>query len=57
MKTMTYGAMPLKLETKKGLFINQGIEVKALLDTETEEVTFKISDEDLERIKVQKKDK
>ncbi|ULG74459.1 hypothetical protein [Macrococcus brunensis] len=53
MKTMTYGAIPLKIETKKGLFVNEGIEVKAILDTETGEVTFKISDEDLERIKEQ----
>jgi len=56
MKTMTYGAIPLKLETKQGLFVNQSVEVKGILDTTTGEVTFKISDEDLERIKEQEKD-
>ncbi|ULG72206.1 hypothetical protein [Macrococcus brunensis] len=56
MKTMTYGAMPLKIETKQGLFFNDGVEVKAVLNTETGEVTFKISEEDLERIKMQEKE-
>lgn len=53
---MTYGAMPLKIETKQGLFFNDGVEVKAVLNTETGEVTFKISEEDLERIKMQEKE-
>ncbi|EGQ1665072.1 hypothetical protein O0I26_07505 [Staphylococcus pseudintermedius] len=50
MKTMTYGNMPLKVQIKQGLFINQSVEIKAILDTKTGEVTFRISNEDLQKI-------
>lgn len=32
--TMTYGTLPLQLDVKKGIFLNKGIPVKAVLDLE-----------------------
>ncbi|EIB2248365.1 TPA: hypothetical protein RWI92_002995 [Staphylococcus aureus] len=49
--TMTYGTLPLQLDVKKGIFLNKGIPVKAVLDLETGEVTFKVSDKDLEEVR------
>ncbi|TDM28779.1 hypothetical protein ETH98_08585 [Macrococcoides caseolyticum] len=49
--TMTYGSLPLQLEIGKGVFVNKGVPVTALLDLETGEVTFKVSEKDLKTIK------
>ncbi|GGA82859.1 hypothetical protein [Staphylococcus muscae] len=49
--TMTYGSFPLKLKVKQNLFSTKTVEIKAVLDTETGEVTFKISNEDLKYFK------
>lgn len=51
LNTKTYGNIPLKLEVEKGIFVGKNVEVKAKLDLETGEVTFHISEEDLEKIK------
>lgn len=50
-KTMTNNTMlPLRLKITKGLF-PQTAEVLAEVDLETGEVTFKVSEEDLKKIK------
>lgn len=50
-KTMTNNAsIPLKLKLTRGLF-PQTAEVLAKVDLETGEVTFKVSDEDLIKIR------
>ncbi|GGB07650.1 hypothetical protein ERX37_06270 [Macrococcus hajekii] len=55
MKTMAYGSSALRLQTKQGILFNTGVELIAVLDTETGEVTFKISDEDLQKVREQEK--
>lgn len=50
-KTMTYGTLPLRLDLSKGFLFKKGVPIKAVLDFDTGEVTFKISDEDLQMIK------
>lgn len=46
-KTLTYGQIPLKLDTEERSFFPKGVEVKAEVNFETGEITFKLSEEHL----------
>lgn len=51
-KTMTYGDLPLRLKISNS-FILKGVDVYGEVDLETGEVTFKVSEQDLQKIKEQ----
>lgn len=49
--TMTYGNIPLKLDTGNGMVFPKGIEILARVNQETGEVTFFIDRKKLEQLK------
>ena len=50
-RTLTYGELPLKLDSGRGWIFPKGIEVKAHIDFDTGEVTFFIDQQDLAKLK------
>lgn len=51
-KTMTYGDLSLRLKISQSVF-TKSIDVYGEVDLETGEVTFKVSEQDLQKIKEQ----
>ncbi|ASB97272.1 hypothetical protein [Streptococcus equi] len=49
--TLTYGKLPLQIDMGHGKLIPKGVEVKAIVDMQTGQVTFKVSQEDLEKLR------
>jgi len=47
-RTLTYGNMPLKLDSGSSWIFPKGVEVKAKVDLETGQVTFFVDAKDLE---------
>ncbi|WP_318764927.1 hypothetical protein [Lactiplantibacillus carotarum] len=50
-RTLTYGELPLKIDTGKGWIFPKGVEVRAQVDMETGEVKFLIDPRDLDKLK------
>ncbi|WP_179950300.1 hypothetical protein [Lactiplantibacillus garii] len=50
-RTLTYGEIPLRLDSGKGWVFPKGVEIKAKVNMDTGEVTFFIEPQDLEALK------